>query len=111
MKYNPNEIAKWQNIGQKIKLLLLQTTLKNQTLCIDMFPSEQVARRASLGYIALMCMQDIKDIKVLMYCTQWAMTVLDCRLNNMPFKLATSGRYDSVNIDGGFDKEGNKIAG
>jgi hypothetical protein len=33
MKYNPNVIeAKWQNIGQKIKHLPLQTTLKNQSI-------------------------------------------------------------------------------
>jgi leucyl-tRNA synthetase len=32
---------------------------------------------------------------------RWVMTVLDCRLNNTPFKLDNVRRYDSVNIDGG----------
>jgi hypothetical protein len=33
---------------------------------------------------------------------------LDCRLNNTPFKL-DNVQDTTVNIDGGFDKEGNKI--
>jgi hypothetical protein len=39
------------------------------------------------------------------------MTVLDCRLNNTPFKLDNVQKIRHQYIDGGFDKEGNKIAG
>jgi hypothetical protein len=34
---------------------------------------------------------------------------LDCRLNNTPFKLDNVQKIRHLNIDGGFDKEGNKI--
>jgi hypothetical protein len=39
------------------------------------------------------------------------MIVLGCLLSNMLFKQGNVLRTPRVNIDGGFDKEGNKIAG
>jgi leucyl-tRNA synthetase len=72
MKYNPNVIeAKWQNIGQKIKHLPLQTTLKNQSIMLDMFPYPGAGLHVGhpLGYIASDVYARYKDIKVLMYCT------------------------------------------
>jgi leucyl-tRNA synthetase len=52
-------------------------------------------------------MQDIKDIKVLMYCTDGAMSF---GLPAEQYAIQTGQRPEdttSVNIDGGFDKEGN----
>jgi leucyl-tRNA synthetase len=61
MKYNPNVIeANGKNIGQKIKHLPLQTTLKNKALCVRYV---SLSIRAGLhvghplGYMLLMCMQ------------------------------------------------------
>jgi leucyl-tRNA synthetase len=72
MKYNPNVIeAKWQNIGQKIKHLPLQTTLKNQKHYVR-YVSLSRGRPSvghPLGYIASDVYARYKDIKVLMYCT------------------------------------------
>ena len=50
-------------------------------------------------------MRDTNDIKVLMCCIRKGMTVLDCRRNNMRFKLGNIQRYHSVNIDGGTTKK------
>jgi hypothetical protein len=48
-KYNPNVIeAKWQNIGQKIKHLPLQTTLKTKALCVR-YVSLSIRGRPSRG--------------------------------------------------------------
>jgi leucyl-tRNA synthetase len=53
MKYNPNEIeAKWQNIGQKIKLAAVNNSEKPKHYVLDMFPSirSRVARTSLRVY-------------------------------------------------------------
>jgi leucyl-tRNA synthetase len=95
-----------KNIGQKIKHLPPNNSEKPKHYVLDMFPYPSAGLHVGhpLGYIALMCMQDIKDINVLQ---PMGYDSFDCRLNNA---IQTGQRPEdttSVNIDG-FDKEGNK---
>jgi leucyl-tRNA synthetase len=98
-------------LGRKSNLLL-QTTLKTKTLCVGYvsYPSGAGLHVHPLGYIASDVYARYKRHQGFNVCTRWVMTVLDCRLNNMPFKLDNVRRYD-ISKYCGFDKEGNKIAG
>jgi hypothetical protein len=72
MKYNPKIEPNGKNIGQKNNCCC-KTTLKTKALCVRYVSlSIRQASRTSFRYIVLMYAKD----KVLMYCTQWAMTVL-----------------------------------
>jgi hypothetical protein len=58
-----------------------------------------------------MCIQDTKDIKVLMFCIQWGTIVL---VSCGQYAIQTGQRPEdttSVNIDGGFDRKAIKSLG
>jgi leucyl-tRNA synthetase len=75
MKYNPNEIeAKWQKYWADIKHLQHTIIQKTKTLCFRHVPYPSGAGLHvghPLGYMHLMCIQDIKDIKGTMFCILW----------------------------------------
>jgi hypothetical protein len=75
--------------------LLLQTSEKKHYVLIHAYPSGAGFTWDILwGILLLMCMQDIKDIKVLMYCTPMGYDSFGLPAEQYDSNWTTSGRYD-----------------
>jgi leucyl-tRNA synthetase len=115
MKYNPNEIeAKWQKYWLTINICSTIIQKNQNTMFFDMFPYPSGAGLHvghPLGYIASDVYSRYKRHHGYNVCIPWEDTIV-LALPAEQYAIQTGQRpEDRLNIDGGFDKEGNKIAG
>jgi leucyl-tRNA synthetase len=99
-------------LGRKSNICRCKQLWKTKHYVLDMFPyPSRPSRGTSFRVYCFWCVCNIKDIKVLMYCTDglWQFWIAGWTIRHSNW--TTSEDTTSVNIDGGFDKEGNKIAG